>query len=389
MNRSSNFTFRVLAGITATVFLPFWVSAQNPPTTSGQTITTKTITTAVPFLMIAPDSRSGAMGEAGVACVNDANAMHWNPSALAFFQGKGGMSLTYSPWLRALKIPDVNLAYMSGYYNLGEKRGAIGASLRYFSLGKIDYRDIDGLSAGYGNPNEFALDVAYARKITDVFSAAVSLRYIYSSLAPSQTDVNLGLKPANGVAGDISFLYNKDFTVTRAGSGLPIHLKAGLNISNIGSKVTYTQATGVRNFIPTNLRLGYALSTQLDEYNTLTFTQDINKLMVPSNGGADSASLLSGMFGSFTDRTFKEEITEINLATGAEYWYRNLFAIRGGFFYENKDKGNRTFITLGAGIKYSVFGINFSYLAPLAQNHPLQNTLRFSLTLDLQSAGNQ
>lgn len=386
MNRSSNFTFRILASITA-MALPFFANAQG--VSGGSQVTTKTITTAVPFLLIAPDSRSGAMGEAGVAAVNDANAMHWNPSALAFYQQKGGMSLTYSPWLRALKIPDVNLAYMSGYYNLGEKGGAIGASLRYFSLGKIDYRDIDGLKAGEGNPNEFALDVAYARKVTDVLSAAVSLRYIYSTLAPSQTDQSLGLKPANGVAGDISFLYNKDFTVTRAGAGLPIHLKAGLNISNIGSKVTYTQSTGVRNFIPTNLRAGYALSTQLDEYNTLAFTQDFNKLMVPSNGGADSSSLLSGMFSSFGDRSFKEEMTEINVASGVEYWYRNLFAIRGGFFYENKDKGNRTFITLGAGVKYSVFGINFSYLAPLAQNHPLQNTLRFSLTLDLQSAGNE
>lgn len=386
MNCTSNFTFRILASITG-IALPFMVNAQTP-NPAGQQITTKTITTAVPFLLIAPDSRSGAMGEAGVACVNDANAMHWNPSAMAFYEGKGGMSLTYSPWLRALKIPDVNLAYMSGYYNLGEKRGAIGASLRYFSLGKIDYRDIDGISAGYGNPNEFALDVAYARKVTDVLSAAVSLRYIYSSLAPS-SNAQFELKPANGVAGDISFLYNKDFSVTRAGSALPIHLKAGLNISNIGAKVTYTQTAGVRNFIPTNLRAGYALSTQLDEYNTLTFTQDINKLMVPSNGGADSSSLLSGMFGSFTDRSFKEELTEINLATGVEYWYRSLFAIRGGFFYEDKDKGNRTFITLGAGVKYSVFGINFSYLAPLAQNHPLQNTLRFSLTLDLQSAGNE
>lgn len=388
MNRSSNFTFRILASISL-IALPFWVSAQGT-TTGGQQITTRTITTAVPFLLIAPDSRSGAMGEAGVAAVNDANAMHWNPSALAFYQGKGGMSLTYSPWLRALKIPDVNLAYMSGYYNLGEKAGAIGASLRYFSLGKIDYRDIDGISAGYGNPNEFALDVAYARKVTDVLSASVALRYIYSSLAPS-SNAQFDLRPANGVAGDISFLYNKDFTVTRAGSGLPIHLKAGLNISNIGAKVTYTQTAGVRNFIPTNLRLGYALSTQLDEYNTLALTQDINKLMVPSAGGADSASLLSGMFGSFGDAKggFKEEMEEINIATGVEYWYRNLFAIRGGFFYEDAQKGNRTFITLGAGIKYSVFGINFSYLAPLAQNHPLQNTLRFSLTLDLQSAGNQ
>lgn len=363
-----------------------FVSAQN---SAGQ-IGTKVITTAVPFLLIAPDSRSGGLGEAGVACVNDANAMHWNPSAMAFYQGRGGVSLSYSPWLRALRIPDVNLAYISGYYNLGEKGGAIGTSLRYFSLGTINLTDNIGDPIGTSKPNEFAFDVGYTRKVTEDFSAAVALRYINSSLNNSGA-TGYDLKPANSVAGDIAMMYNHDYDVKRAGAKMPLNLKVGLNISNIGAKVTYSPSSGIKNFIPTNLKLGYALTAKLDEYNTLMWTQDINKLLVPSAGGADKSPLIQGMLKSFGDAPggFSEEMKEINLATGIEYWYRSLFAVRGGFFYEDKEKGNRTFINLGVGIKYNVFGVNFAYLAPLAQNHPLQNTLRFSLTYDFQSAGNE
>lgn len=370
--------------------LPSASYAQGPePNPTGQQ-GTEVITTAVPFLLIAPDSRNGGLGEAGVASVNDANAMHWNPSAMAFYTGRGGVSLSYSPWLRALRIPDVNLAYISGYYNLGEKGGALGASLRYFSMGQINLTDNDGNSMGTAKPNEFAFDVGYTRKVTEVLSAAVALRYINSNLNAAST-VNINLRPANSVAGDISLMYNKDVDVTRAGGKMPLNIKAGLNISNIGAKVTYSPDAGIRNFIPTNLRAGYALTAQLDEYNTVMFTQDINKLMVPSKGGNDSSALIQGMLKSFGDADggFTEELREINIATGVEYWYRSIFAVRGGFFYEDKLKGNRTFVTLGVGIKYNVFGVNFAYLAPLAQNHPLANTLRFSLTYDFQSAGNE
>lgn len=372
----------ILSGLATIALGSTYLQAQN---SSGQTITTKTITTAVPFLLIGPDSRHGGMGEAGVASVTDANAMHWNPAAMAFYQGKSGASLSYSPWLRALGIPDVNLAYLGGYLNLGERGGAIGASLRYFSLGVINYTGPLGESAGSGKPNEFALDVGYSRKISEVFSSAVSLRYIYSSLAPNSS-AGFDLRPANGIAGDIAFLYNNDYEVTRAGSKMPVNLRVGANISNIGSKVTYSQ-NGPRNFIPANLRLGYAVKATLDEYNTIMVTQDINKLLVPSDGGTSTKTLINGMFTSFADRPFAEEMSEINLATGVEYWYRNLFGARAGFFYEDKEKGNRTFLTLGAGVKYNVFGLNFSFLAPLAQNHPLQNTLRFTLTYDFQSQG--
>lgn len=363
------------------------VQAQQLPNTAGQY---KTITTAVPFLLIAPDSRSGALGEAGVAVVDDANAMHWNPSMMAYYKGVGGVGLSYSPWLRALNIPDINLGYLSGYYNLGDKGGVIGSSFRYFSLGRIAFTDIEGQPAGQGNPNELAFDVAYARKITDVFSSAVALRYVYSSIAPSSSAIS-DLRPANSVAGDVSFTYNTDFDVNRAGGKMPINFKAAMNITNIGAKMSYTQAQGQKNFIPTNLRLGYAFKAQLDDYNSVTFTNDFNKLLVPSAGGTSNKTLLQGIFGSFGDAPggFSEEVSEVNVATGLEYWYRSIFAARAGFFYEDPQKGNRKFITLGLGVKYSVVAFNFAYLAPLAQNHPLGNTLRFSLTFDFASQGNR
>ncbi|MFN0200347.1 MAG: type IX secretion system outer membrane channel protein PorV [Bacteroidia bacterium] len=350
----------------------------------------KTITTAVPFLLIAPDSRCGAMGETGVASTNDANAMHWNPSMLAFYPGTAGVGLTYSPWLRGLNIQDINLAYLSGYYNLGERGGVLGASLRYFSLGSINFTDYAGQPAGNGKPNEFAFDVGYARKVTDVLSAGVALRYINSSIAPN-SDVVPNLRPANSAAGDISFTYSDDFKIRRAGGQMPLNVKAAVNVSNIGAKMSYTKTSGNKNFIPTNLRFGWAAKAQLDDFNSLTLTNDYNKLLVPSAGGTSTKTLISGIFGSFGDATggFSEEVSEVSAAVGMEYWYRNLFAARTGFFYEDPLKGNRKFITLGLGVKYSIVTVDFSYLAPLAQNHPLGNTLRFSLALDFASGGNE
>jgi len=359
-------------------------------TTNGQNAL-KTITTAVPFLLIAPDSRSGALGEAGVAIASDANAMHWNPSALAFLPNRMGFSLSYSPWLRQL-VPDINLAYISGFYNIGERGGTVGSSLRYFSLGQIEFTDNEGIKTGEFNANEFALDVAYARKISDLFSAAVAIRYIYSNLA-SNAGVNFDIKPANSVAADMSFTYTKDFDIKSKSSGnsLPINFKLGINISNIGAKVSYTSSTGRKDFIPTNLRIGYAFTAKLDEYNSLTLTNDFNKLLVPSEGGTSEKSLLSGIFGSFSDAEggFGEEMSEITTSIGLEYWYRKLFSARVGWFYEDPLKGNRQFITLGAGVRYNVFGLDFAYLAPLEQNHPLQNTLRFTLTYNFQASSDE
>ncbi|MEM6763635.1 MAG: type IX secretion system outer membrane channel protein PorV [Bacteroidota bacterium] len=365
--------------ITCLVFLCVhgkYILAQT--NTAGQD-GTRTITTAVPFLLVAPDSRAGGMGEAGVAVTDDANALHWNTSAMAFFQNQMGFSMSYSPWLRSLGIPDINLMYLSGYYNTGEKGGVVGASLRYFSLGDIEFTDGLGQPIGSDKPNEFAVDVGYARKVTPNLSAAVTLRYIYSRLA-SNANIGQPINPVNSIAGDLSFLYNTDFSV----NGSPVNFKAGMNISNIGPKVSYTDNTADQDFIPVNLRIGYAFKVQVDDYNSITFANDFNKLLVPSEGGNSDEALLQGIFGSFSDAQdgFGEEISEINVSAGFEYWYRDLFAARVGYFYEDPKKGNRKFITLGAGIRYNVFGLHFAYLAPLEQNHPLQNTLRFTLTYD-------
>ncbi|RMG57911.1 MAG: hypothetical protein D6722_24195 [Bacteroidetes bacterium] len=350
---------------------------------------TKTITTAVPLLLIAPDSRGGAMGDAGVAVASGANSMHWNASALGFSDSRMGFAMSYSPWLRALGIPDINLMYLSGYYNTGGT-GTVGASLRYFSLGEIQFTDPNGLPTGTDNPNEFALDVGYALRLTPVLSGAISLRYINSRLG-STGNISPDGRAVNTVAGDVSFLYRKDFTLRGAAADMPIQFSSGINISNIGPKVSYTQSTVDRDFIPINLRVGYAFKFFLDDYNSITFTNDFNKLMVPSEGGRSDVPLLTGMFGSFGDAPggFGEEISEINTSLGLEYWYRDLFAARAGFFYEDPLKGNRRFMTVGAGIKYNVFGVDFAYLVPLTTNHPLENTLRFTLTYDFESAGNE
>ncbi len=362
--------------------------SQAQTNTTGQDAP-KTITTAVPFLLVAPDSRSAGIGEAGVAVADDANAMHWNASALAFTDSRLAVSMSYSPWLQALGIPDINLMYLSGYFNTGDA-GVIGASLRYFSLGQIDFTDGLGQPIGSDKPNEFALDLGYALKVSEVFSAALTLRYIHSRLA-SNGALPGDAKPVNSAAGDLSFMYKKDFSMNGATGPLPVRFTSGVNISNIGPKVSYSSTTANRDFIPINLRIGYAFKFFLDEYNSLTFTNDFNKLLVPSEGGRSDIALLSGVFGSFADAEggLTEELSEVNIAVGGEYWYRDIFAARVGFFYEDPLKGNRKFITLGAGIKYNVFGLNFSYLAPLQQNHPLQNTLRFTVTYDFDSQGTE
>lgn len=365
----------------------FPVSGFTQTTTGGADI--RAITTAVPFLMIAPDSRSGALGEAGVAICDNTNATHWNLSALAFTEKRMGIGLSYTPWLRSL-VPDINLSYLSGYYNLGEKGGVLAGSLRYFSLGNIEFTDINAVKIGDYRANEFAFDAGYTRKVTRDLSAGVALRFIYSNLAASGLSVGgFNTKPGTSIAGDINVLWRKEFTVASGGGDMPLTLRLGANISNIGAKISYTNSSN-RDFIPTNMRLGFLLKGALDAYNSLGITADANKLLVPSEGGQSQKSLLSGMFSSFGDAQggFKEEMQEFNLATGLEYWYNNLIAARAGFFYEAANKGNRKFITLGAGVRYNVFGLDFAYLASLQQNHPLQNTLRFSLTLDFESSGN-
>lgn len=335
--------------------------------------------------MIAPDSRHGAMGEAGVALANDANATHWNLSGLAFTENKMGVGISYTPWLRAL-VPDINLSYLSGFYNMGERAGVIAASIRYFTLGKIEFTDENAIKYGEFNANEFALDAGYTRKVSENLSAGVALRFIYSNLAANARVGSFDTKPGTSVAGDANLLYTKDLS---AGS-TPLNLSLGMNITNIGAKISYTNSNN-RDFIPTNLRLGTALRAEMDEYNSLTFAADVNKLLVPSEGGQSDQTLIDGIFSSFGDAPggFSEEMSEFNLSAGLEYWYNDLFAARAGLFLEDAEKGNRKFVTLGAGVKYNVFALDFAYLASLTQNHPLQNTLRFSLLFNFDASGNR
>jgi len=356
-----------------------------------------TITTAVPFALISPDARAGGMGDQGVASSADVNSIHWNPAKLAFAENKMGFGVSYTPWLRAL-VNDMFIAYISGYSKLkGEQ--AIGGSLRYFSLGNITFTDVDGNTIRDFKPNEFALDLAYSRKLSSYFSGGIALRFIHSNLTGGTQVEGQDSKAGNTVAADVSVFFQKEIEV----GGKDAIFTSGLNISNIGAKISYTES-GVKNFIPTNLRLGPGLRLKLNEYNDLAFMLDINKLLVPTppiytQDTANSAdniilygqdpdvSVAQGIFQSFNDAPdgFKEELQEINIGFGMEYWYDKQFAFRGGYFYENKFKGNRKYFTLGAGLRYNVFGIDLAYLIPTDQRNPLENTLHFTLTFDFNA----
>ena len=351
-----------------------------------------TITTAVPFLLIAPDSRSGAMGDVGVATSPDANSIHWNSAKLAFTSEDMGASMSYVPWLRAL-VPDINLSYISGYKKLDDNQ-AVGLELRYFSLGDITFTDILGTTIGQYKPHEFALGSSYARKLSDQFSLAISGRYIYSNLTGGQYAGGIQTVAGQSIAADIAGFYNKPIRI----ASKDMDLALGWNISNIGSKISYSE-TSVRDFIPINLRLGSALGADIDDYNKISLAFDVNKLLVPTppeyNDGERVAGMdpdvavVSGIFQSFWDAPGgkEEEFREINYSVGSEYWYNDQFAIRTGYFHEHNTKGGRKFFTFGSGIKYNVFILDFSYLVNASQaingNNPLANTMRFSMTWNL------
>jgi hypothetical protein len=364
-----------------------------------------TITTAVPFLQIAPDSRAGGMGDYGVATTPDANSIHWNPAKLAFIDKKGGISISYTPWLRAL-VNDISLAYVSGYKKLKGDQ-VLAGSLRYFSLGNIDFTNEVGDKYTTFNPNEWAIDFAYSRKLSEQFSGGIALRYIYSNLTGGVAISNgtINTHAGTSVAADVSGYYRTDLEISNKNSLLAV----GLNISNIGSKVSYTD-TKVKDFIPANFRLGTNLKIDLDQYNTFAFGFDINKLLVPtppvylkdstgsfvvdSEGnkvieyGEDptNVSPAQALFSSWSDAPggFEEEIKEFTYSIGMEYWYDKQFAIRAGYFHEASTKGNRQYFTVGAGIRYNVFGFDFAYLIPTTQRNPLENTLRFTLLFDFE-----
>lgn len=387
------------------IFSSKFIFSQNYHTTSellGQD-QINAISTAVPFLMIAPDSRAGSLGDVGAASTPDANSMHWNPAKYAFIDKDMGFSVSYTPWLRAL-VNDINLGYLTGYKKFGDNQ-ALAASLRYFSLGEIIFTNIIGEETHHVKPNEFAFDIAYSRKLSDNFSGAVSLRYIYSNLT-SGIDVNGSEShPGQSVSTDVSVYYHKPLEINDKEAIFAI----GANISNLGAKISYTSTTD-RDFIPMNLKLGPSFFIQLDEYNSLEFMCDVNKLLVPTppiyemddkgnpvkdgqgnlviyKGKDPKVPVGTGLFQSFSDAPngFKEEIREFTYAFGLEYWYDKQFAIRAGYFHEHPTKGNREYVTLGAGLKYNIFGLDFAYLVPFEQRNPLENTLRFTLTFDLDA----
>lgn len=373
-----------------------------------------TLLTAVPFLKIVPDARAGSMGDAGLATSPDANSMHFNASKLAFAEQNFSLSATYTPWLRELGLTDVYLAYLSGYNKLSDDQ-AIGFSLKFFSLGDINFTDINGNSTGSGRPREFEIAGAYARKLGDNLSAAISAKYIYSNLASGQQVQGIDITAANAFAADISLTYqtevgpnDNEFTFATA-------------ISNLGSKVSYTNSSDTKDFLPGNFGIGAAYKLNFDSYNSLTFALDINKLLVPTpqpfriienpgtdtereienpdfdligdpvTGGPDGIgdyrqkSTFSGIFGSFADAEggFSEELKELTYSLGLEYWYNNQFAVRTGYYFENELKGDRQYLTLGVGLKYNVASIDISYLIPTSNRRsPLDNTLRFSFVFD-------
>jgi len=358
--------------------------------------TLNAIQTVVPFLTIAPDSRAGAMGDAGVATSPDVYSMHWNPAKFAFIDGNGGVGISYSPWLRNL-VPDINIAYLAGYKRIDSKQ-VLSGSLIYSSLGDVPFTDEFGNLERTFNPNEFAIDAGYSRLFTDNLSGGIAFRFIYSNLTGGSYSGGVATRPGISFASDISGYYQKKLTLL----GKDGQIGLGLNFSNIGSKMSYS-ASQTADFIPMNMRLGGSATINLDHFNKITVTLDLNKLLVPTppvyssinpdsiiRGKDPNVSVPVAIFQSFFDAPdgFKEELHEFTYSTGVEYWYNNQFAIRGGYFHENATKGNRKYFTAGAGFRLKAFTLDFSYLMPLSQNHPLARTLRFSIAFDFNALRN-
>ncbi len=359
----------------------------------GEPCLPNTLSSAVPFLRITPDARAGGMGDAGIATSTDPNALHFNASKLAFAENKLSLSATYTPWLRELGLNDVYLAYLSGYSKLDNNQ-SLGFGFRFFSLGEVGFTSSAGNPIGTGRPMELEMSMAYARKLATNFSAAITGKYIRSSLASGVAITsNTVIEAGNAYAADLSLLYR-----------LPINrgtdFTLGLAISNLGSKINYRNEAD-REFLPANIGIGAAYMTLFEEYHKFTFTADINKLLIPTpipfedsanydrnnNGIADftERAVIPGAVLSFNDASggISEELAEIYYSVGAEYWYDNQFAIRTGYFHESPRKGDRQFITFGIGAKYNVFGIDISYLVSTNERRgPLDNTLRFTMLFD-------
>jgi Type IX secretion system protein PorV len=356
---------------------------------SSNTAPINVVTTAVPFLRISPDARAGGMGELGVATSPDANSSFYNLAKTPFTQYNTGIGLTYTPWLKDLGLNDVYLLSAAGYHKIDENQ-AISASLRYFSLGNIQFTDYSGNTLGTGRPRELGADIGYSRKLSKEFSLGLALRYIHSDLAAGYASNGNTYKPGNAVAADLSFFYKG---TNDAGEGWNF----GAALSNLGTKIGYTNDATQKEYIPANLALGAAYTMVFNDQNKVTFGLDINKLLVPSpptptdptDESVDSANLadyhdqsvVSSWFKSFGNSAY-------NFSLGGEYGYNDQFFFRLGYFYEGKNQGDRQYFTVGLGLKYNVLGLNFSYLIPSGNGvtrNPLSNTIRFGLVFDIDN----
>lgn len=363
----------------------------------AQLDTINVVTSAVPFLRISPDARAGGMGDLSLATAPDANSSFYNLAKTPFATNNTGFALTYTPWLKDLGLTDVYLMSAAGYMKLDDLQ-AISAGVRYFSLGNIQFTDISGLDFGEGRPREFGLDLGYSRKLGDKLALGFAFRYIYSNLAAGQVIGSTTYKAGNAVAGDVSLYYTG---AANGGSGWNF----GAALTNLGSKIGYTNDATQKDYIPTDLGLGVTYTKAYDESNKLTFGVDMHKLLVPTpprftgDYSTDSLAItkyrtknvVSSWFSSLGDAPggFGEELKEVNLSAGAEYNYNDQFMFRAGYFYENKTKGNRTYFTVGFGIRYNVMNLNFSYLVPSGQGvnrNPLSNTLRFGIVFDMDDS---
>jgi hypothetical protein len=378
--------------------------AQNSVIISGQDPNRRVITTAVPFLNFAPDSRHSAMGDVGVATSPDANSAHWNAGKLAFIKDDLGFSLSYSPWLGKL-VNDMSLNYLSGFKKIDEN-SAFGFDIRYFNMGDIELTDGRGNPIGEFNPRDIAIGGTYSRKLSQNLGIGISARFIHSNLSGNISSVGgAEARPGTGVGADIGLYYQKPTLIgSKEGTW-----SWGVTLTNLGPKITYNSAEDL-DYIPTNLRLGTAYKVNFNEMNSLTFILDANKMMVPtppiyrtnqdgtlatdengnliiSSGQDPNRALISGMFGSFSDAPggFQEELSEFTVSFGMEYLYAEKFALRSGYFYEDRTKGGRRYFTMGLGFNMKRLGLDFSYLVPQVQNHPLAETLRFSLRYSISS----
>lgn len=381
--------------LTIVLLLPTLILAQEIPNRQ-----LNPVLTGVPSLTITPDSRAGGMGDVGAATTPDINSQYWNPAKYAFMESPVGVSLSYTPWLRRL-VNDINLGYLAGYWKFDELQ-SISASFRYFSLGEIKLiGDTPGADYGIAHPNELALDIAYSRLLSEKLSAAVAFRYIRSDLNNGITGFGDPLYPGNAVAADVAAYYRTPIEMTNADGTLAF----GLNISNIGSKISYDQNL-TSLFIPTTMRLGGSFEYPMDDYNKISFNADVSKLLAPTpvvkmEGESDTdfekrrdeyqqTGPIAGIFKSFNDAPggMKEELQEIMWSAGAEYTYNNQFFVRAGYFNEHQLKGNRKFFSAGVGFKMNVFQLDAAYLISVAQSNPLDGTIRFTLGFDLDGLKN-